>query len=161
MLGYSVGGDIYEPCQSLLVPTSPLYSYVSIQFIKGSVHTEALYRAAWADHCIMVTMVFLQWANPCDDFIKMSPVSHDPRLLQNVYKGVLLPFSNAVVRFAMVARVYNIVAKARRSPVLAHAANHRASEIDWSVPDCPVLYSYDCRRADMREGPPTHRGGGN
>lgn len=103
--------------------------------------------------------MLLQWFNPSGDFIEKSSFGHVTQMLDNVYKGVLHQMPVAVVRFAMAAAVCNIMAETPYSPVLAHAAIFRVSEIDWSVPDCPGKYNYDYRSADVREVAPTHSGG--
>lgn len=105
----------YEYCQSLLAPTSPLFLYVGSLFISGSVHTEALYRIACADHCVMGIRVFLQWANPSKKITEASFVGNDLRMLENVYKDVLHPLLDAVVRLATAAGVDTIVAETRYS----------------------------------------------
>lgn len=56
-------------------------------------------------------------------------------MTENIYKGVLYPFSDAVVRFAQEAGAHNIVAKTSSSAVLTRAPNVRASEVDWSEKD--------------------------
>lgn len=76
---------------------------------------------------------FSEVTHPADDFLKMCPVGHDPRMLENVIKGMLYPLPDAVVRLAMAAAVYNIAARSGYTPVLVHAANLRASGVDWSV----------------------------
>lgn len=119
-----------EQCRALLVPTGPLFSYVSHLIINDSPLTGAFCCVDRANHCVMVIMVFLQWVHPIYAFIKMRPTDHEPRMLKNVYKGVLYPLPDAVLRFLLEAGVYNIVPKTRYSPVLAHAANLRALEVD-------------------------------
>lgn len=157
MLRYSDGGGSRSRVGACLYGQVHCFR-VSTLLIIGSVHTKALYRVLCADHCVMVNIVFLRWANPSEVFIETCPVFHDPRILDNVYKDVLRPLLDAVVRFCMAAGVHNIVAKTRYSPVPAHAAIIHASKIDWTVPDCPGWYSYDYRTADACVVPPTHRG---
>lgn len=130
----------FDSCRELFLPASPLFLYVSSPFINESPLTEALYRATRADHCVMVTMVFLKWAHPMGGNIKMCPVGHDPRMLEGVHKGVLYLLSDAVVCVVLESRVYDIVAKTRYSPELAHAAVVCSSEVDWSVGDCRGWY---------------------
>lgn len=88
-------------------------------------------------------------------------VGHDPRMLENVYMGVLNPWPDVVVSFALKAGVYSILANTRSTPVLADAAILRASDTDLSVEDCPRWYSYDYKTANEREVPPTQRSGPN
>lgn len=147
----------YKPCRGLLVPTSPLFSYLSSLFIDYSALTMDSYRAARADYCVMVLMVFLQWVHLTADFFKLSPVHPDPRMLVSAYKGVLYPLPDAVVRFALAAGIHDIVAKTRYSLVLAHAAIARSPKVDWSVEDCPSWYRYDYRNAAVCGVPPTRR----
>lgn len=67
--------------------------------------TEPLYHAARADNYVMVVMVFLQLVHQTDDLVKMNLVGHNPWMLRNVYKGMLFLSPDAVVRFALAARV--------------------------------------------------------
>lgn len=117
------------------MPTSTPVLYVSCLVNNDSPLSEAFYRAARIHHCVMVIKVCLQWVNPTNDAIEMSPVGHDCRMLDNVCKCVLYPLPDAVVRFAIAAGVYNIVAKTCYSPVLAAARILRASEVDRLVED--------------------------
>lgn len=86
----------------------------------------------------------------------MRPVGHDHGLHENLYKGELIPLPGGMVRLALEAGAYNNADKTCYSPVLAHAADIRASKADWSGEDCPGWYRYDYRTAVMHEVPRTH-----
>lgn len=87
----------------------------------------------------------------------MIHVCQDPRILKSGDKSVLYALSDAVVRFALAAGVYNIVAKVCYSPELAYAAINCVSVVAWLVQEFPWWYSYHCRTADLGEYPRTHR----
>lgn len=115
--------------------------YVSSLFIISSPHMNELYRAACADHCVIVIMMFLLWAHSTYDAIKMNAVVHVAKILEIVYKGVVCPLPDAVVRVNLAAMSPNIVAKNLDTPLLAHSAIHRDLEVDWLVQHCPGWYS--------------------
>lgn len=109
----------------------------------------------------MDIIVLLKWVHPTVTFVRMSFVHRNLEVLKNVYMGVMYPVPDAVVRFAFEGGSYDIVRKTRFLPVLAHASVVHASGAEWSVEDCPELYSYDFPSADVREVPPTVGGGNN
>lgn len=57
-----------------------LFPFVLTLFINDLPVTEALFRVARADCCVMAIMVLMQRFNPTDDFIEMSSVDLDPRM---------------------------------------------------------------------------------
>lgn len=67
------------------------------------------------------------------DFIELSLIGYDPRLLKSVYKCVPYLLPDARMHFGIAARAHIIVAKSRSSPVLARAASFRALEVDGLV----------------------------
>lgn len=89
----------------------------------------------------------------------MSLFGFGPRMLKNVYKGVMILSLDAVVYFTLVAGVEHIVTRTRYSPVLAHSASLWSFEVDWGKLDCPRWYRYDYGTASVREVPLTLRGG--
>lgn len=122
---------------------------------------KTLYRAVISDHCVMLTMAYLQRVHQTNEKAMMSLFGFDPRMCENVYKEALLLFSDAVVRFGLEVGVENIVVRTRYAPILENMAVVRKSEDGRDQPDCPGWYVYDFRTADMREVPPAHRGGRN
>lgn len=120
----------YEQCRGLHASTSPLFSYFLGSFFNDSPLREGLYRVVVANHCVMVIMAFLQWFGPSNDFMKMNPVGLVTRMREDVYKVVLLPLLDAVVRFVFEAGEGNISARTRFSRVLDHVALFHSSKID-------------------------------
>lgn len=106
-------------------------------------------------------VMFSQCAAPIDDFKMMNPVGLDPRMRENIYKGVLFPLPDVVIWFALKEAVCNIVARTHFSFVLARAAVFHALGIDWAQSECPGWQHCEYRTADVRELPPTHHGGRN
>lgn len=100
--------------------------YVLISFSNHSLYQEAFYTAAHADDCIMVSNVFLQLGYKKNEFVKMSLVGHDPRILEKVYKGVFYTLLDFMERFALESRFYDFVAETRYSHELADVAILRA-----------------------------------
>lgn len=60
--------------------------------------------------------------------IKLNIPGFGPQMRESIYKGVLFPLRDAVVRLFLGVGVDNIVAKTNYSHVLAHTALLRSSE---------------------------------
>lgn len=77
--------------------------------MNGSPYQKALLSTARPDRYFIVIMVFLQCVHLTEEFVKMKSIGHDQLMLENVYKGVLYPFPDALVCFAFEADVHNIL----------------------------------------------------
>lgn len=67
------------------------------------------HRAVFSEHCAMVVMAFLPRVHPTDEKANLSPFGYHPWMRENVNKGVLFLWADAVVRFALETGVENIV----------------------------------------------------
>lgn len=76
-------------------------------------------------------MKFMLWVHPAHKLVEICPFGPDLQTLDNVYKSVMYSSPDAMVRFAFGARVHNIVANIRYSPVLAYAEILCDSKVDW------------------------------
>lgn len=96
-------------------------AYVTRVLIKRSTNRNALYMVALADRFVMVLMVFQQLLHSNDGSIKLNIPIFKLRKRGSVYKNVLLPLSDAVVRTVSKTGVHNTFAKTHFSPVVVHA----------------------------------------
>lgn len=78
----------------------------------------------------MVLMVFLQLVQPAEDLLKIKIFGFDLQMRESVYKGMLFPLADAVIRFVLEDGVDNILTKTLYSPVLAHRAVLRWLGVD-------------------------------
>lgn len=124
---------------------------MSIVIFKNLSDAKTLYCAVVSDHCVIAIMAFLQSVSNSSKDARMCVLCFDLWRCENVYNTVLFPFPDAVVYFALSSGVENIVPSNSYSPVLAHKAVVRSSQIGWDQKDCSGLYSYDYQTAEERK----------